>query len=95
MMFRLIAALALAIFAAGPAVGQNGGEFRPTNGLGTFWMVTIAGLFGVLFPNLADDWVEFGDGKLVRIISALFLAIGATMLAEHYLNLDLDSIAFR
>lgn len=57
-------------------------------------MITIVSVVGTLFPDIADEWVEFGDRKLVRGVSAMLTTIGATMLADHYLDLDLLSKVF-
>jgi len=57
-------------------------------------MITIVGIVGTLFPDIADDWVEFGHRKLVRAVSALLSIIGTTLLADHYFDLDLMTKVF-
>jgi len=93
-MFRQIAIFAIAILCASPAVAQTDAVFRPTNGLGTVWIFTLIGIVGALFPDIGDNWVEFGDRNLVRLVSLLLVAIGGTLLADYYFELRLVQNVF-
>lgn len=88
-MARTLIVLGVALFAAGCAVQAAPGEFRPSRGLGSAWLMTVVGALGVLIPDLVARWVQWDDRSVVRIAAGALLFAGLVVLSDCCFDLDL------
>jgi hypothetical protein len=90
-MIRAVVVIVLSLIAASCATAGDGAHFKPTNGLGTAWVVTAGSLVGLLFPDIASRFLKIDDRNLVRLACGALLFIGAAGLADYYLDLNAAS----